>query len=146
MFLPKPDGERLVASTAGYGFVVSDEECAALKRSGKQVLNLDDGAKASIVMLVAGDLIAVVGENRKLLVFPAEELPRMGRGKGVKLQNYKDGGLLDAMTFKSEDGLAWFDTSGRRRDIPDWRDYMGKREGAGRMVPRGFSRTGKFVG
>jgi topoisomerase IV subunit A len=146
MFLPKPDGERLVASTAGYGFVVSDEECAALKRSGKQVLNLDDGAKASVVAQINGDLVAVVGENRKLLVFAAEELPRMGRGKGVKLQNYKDGGMLDAMTFKSADGLAWFDTSGRRRDIPEWRDYIGKRAGAGRMVPRGFSRTGKFVG
>jgi topoisomerase IV subunit A len=146
MFLPKPDGERLVASTAGYGFVVSDEECAALKRSGKQVLNLDEGAKASVVAAIQGDLVAVVGENRKLLVFAATELPRMGRGKGVKLQNYKDGGMLDAMTFKSEEGLAWFDTSGRRRDISDWRDYMGKRAGAGRMVPRGFSRTGKFVG
>jgi topoisomerase IV subunit A len=146
MFLPKPDGERLVASSAGYGFIVSDDECAALKRSGKQVLNLDDGAKATVVALVDGDLVAVVGENRKLLVFAASEMPRMGRGKGVKLQNYKDGGMLDAMTFKSADGLAWFDTSGRRRDIQEWRDYMGKRAGAGRMVPRGFSRSGRFIG
>ena len=146
MFLPNVDGEHMIASTAGYGFIVSDEECAALKRSGKQVLNLDGGAKASIVAAISGDQVAVVGENRKLLVFATSELPRMSRGKGVKLQNYKDGGMLDAMTFKSEDGLAWFDTSGRRRDISDWRDYIGKRASVGRMVPRGFSRTGKFVG
>jgi len=146
MFLPKPDGERLIAASSGYGFVVSDEECAAMRRSGKQVLNLDDGAKTAVVAPIQGDMVAVVGENRKLVVFKTEELPRMGRGKGVKLQAYKDGGLLDALTFKAEEGLAWYDTSGRRRDVPDWKDYVAKRAAAGRMVPRGFSRSGKFVG
>jgi topoisomerase-4 subunit A len=146
MFLPKPDGERLIAASSGYGFVVSDEECAAMRRSGKQVLNLDDGAKTAVVAPIQGEMVAVVGENRKLVVFKTEELPRMGRGKGVKLQAYKDGGLLDALTFKAEEGLAWYDTSGRRRDVPDWKDYIAKRAAAGRMVPRGFSRSGKFVG
>ncbi|GIU65877.1 DNA topoisomerase IV subunit A [Candidatus Phycosocius spiralis] len=146
MFVPQPEGERLVAASSGYGFVVSDEECAAMRRSGKQVLNLDGRAKTAVVLPIEGDMLAVVGENRKLLVFNSDELPRMGRGKGVKLQSYKDGGLLDALTFHSADGLAWFDTSGRRHDVPDWRDYVAKRAAAGRMVPRGFSKTGKFNG
>jgi topoisomerase-4 subunit A len=146
MFLPSPSGERLVVSTSGYGFVVSDDECVALKRSGKQILNLDDGTKVAVITQVAGDLVAIVGENRKLLVFAAGELPRMSRGKGVKLQSYKDGGMLDAMTFQSADGLAWFDTSGRRQLVAEWRDYIAKRAGVGRMVPRGFSRSGRFVG
>ena len=146
MFVPQPEGERLVVASSGYGFVVSDEECAAMRRSGKQVLNLDGRAKTAVVAPLDGDMLAVVGENRKLLVFKSDELPRMGRGKGVKLQAYKDGGLLDALAFNSADGLAWFDTSGRRRDVPDWRDYVAKRAAAGRMVPRGFSKTGKFRG
>jgi topoisomerase-4 subunit A len=146
MFVPQPEGERLVVASSGYGFVVSDEECAAMRRSGKQVLNLDGRARTAVVVPMLGDMLAVVGENRKLLVFKSDELPRMGRGKGVKLQAYKDGGLLDALAFNSADGLAWFDTSGRRRDVPDWRDYVAKRAAAGRMVPRGFSKTGKFIG
>lgn len=146
MFVPRPGVERLVASDAGYGFAVSEEECAALKRSGKQVLNLDGGQKALVCIAIGGDHIAVVGENRKLLTFPAVELPRMGRGKGVKLQSYKDGRLLDVTTFNAAEGLFWTDTSGRRRDLAEWRDYLARRAGAGRMAPKGFSRSGKFGG
>jgi topoisomerase IV subunit A len=146
MFVPRESGERVIASSAGYGFIVPEMECAALKRGGKQVLNPDDGASLTICLPLAGDRVAVVGENRKLLVFETAELPRMARGKGVKLQSYKDGGLLDLVTFAAADGLAWTDSSGRRRDVPDWKDYQGKRASAGRMVPKGFSRTGRFTG
>jgi topoisomerase-4 subunit A len=144
LFVPRPGAERLVASSGGYGFVVAEEECAAMKRSGKQVLNLDDGQRAIACATMSGDHVATVGENRKLLAFPAEELPRMGRGKGVKLQGYKDGGLLDVIAFNAADGLFWTDTSGRRRDIAEWREYLGRRGGAGRMAPKGFSRSGRF--
>jgi topoisomerase IV subunit A len=93
-----------------------------------------------------GDHVAVVGENRKLLAFPAEELPEMGRGKGVRLQLYKDGTLLDATSFNAAEGLVWIDAGARRRTLAEWRDWLGKRAGAGRMVPKGFPRTGKFSG
>ena len=93
---------------------------------------------------VSGDQIAIIGENRKLLIFPLAELPEMPRGKGVKLQNYRDGGLLDVVTFAGEAGLATVDASGRTREWPEWRDWLAKRAGAGRMVPRGWPRSGRF--
>jgi topoisomerase-4 subunit A len=88
----------------------------------------------------------VIGENRKILVFPLAELPEMPRGKGVKLQTYKDGGLADIITFAAADGLSWIDGAGRTRAVPEWRDLVGKRAGAGLMAPRGFARSGKFRG
>lgn len=146
MFVARDGVERLVASSAGYGFVVAEEEFVATKRGGRQVLNPDEGARLLICQPLKGELVAAVGENRKLLVFDAAELPRMARGKGVKLQAYKDGGLLDLTSFKADEGLSWTDSSGRRREVPDWREYVGKRASAGRMVPKGFSKTGRFQG
>ena len=91
-------------------------------------------------------MVATIGKNRKLLIFPLAELPEMPRGKGVKLQAYKDGGLADAIVFAKADGLSWIDSSGRVRTVPDWKDWIGKRAQAGLMAPKGFSRSGKFRG
>ena len=145
LFTLAPGAKRLLASTDGYGFVVAEDELIATKRAGKQVLNVAEG-EALVCARIAGDQVAVIGENRKILVFPLAELPEMPRGKGVKLQTYKDGGLADAITFAAADGLAWVDASGRNRVIAEWRDYIGKRAAAGLMAPRGFARSGKFRG
>ena len=96
------------------------------------------------VIEIKGDKIATIGENRKILVFDVEDLPVMARGKGVRLQKYKDGGLSDVTTFNAEDGLTFLDTSARRKDVPDWNLLEGKRAQAGRMAPRGFSRKSSF--
>ena len=93
---------------------------------------------------INGDYIAVVGENRKVLIFPISELPEMARGKGVRLQKYKDGGLSDLTTFNLSDGLTWLDPAGRTRTESNLADWMAKRASAGRMAPRGFPRDNKF--
>ena len=108
------------------------------------VLTLREGGRARVARFVAGDHVAVVGENRKLLVFPLSELPEMARGKGVRLQKYKDGGLSDATTFALADGLRWRDPAGRTRTEADLGEWMGARAGTGRMAPRGFPRDNRF--
>ena len=96
-------------------------------------------------MKVNGDHVAVVGENRKVLIFALDELPEMARGKGVRLQKYKDGGLSDATTFTLADGLSWKDPAGRTRTETDLTDWLAKRAAAGRMAPRGFPRDNRFT-
>jgi topoisomerase IV subunit A len=135
----------LLASSDGDGFVVPSEELVAQTRAGKQVLNLRDGARTQVCRVVAGDHVAVVGENRKLLVFALEELPEMSRGKGVRLQKYKDGGLVDAITFNLAAGLTWKDPAGRTRTEPNLEEWLAKRATAGRMAPRGFPRDNHFT-
>ncbi|HYC69019.1 DNA topoisomerase IV subunit A [Brevundimonas sp.] len=130
----QPGGKLLVASKAGYGFIAPEDELLAQKRGGKQVLN---GEMAAAIR-VTGDHVATVGENIKALIFPLAELPEMGRGKGVKLQSYKQGGLADVTVFDSAHGPEWTDGGGRRRQWPDWKDWLGKRAGAGRQGPRGL--------
>ena len=138
-------GEKLlVASTAGDGFVVPSEEVLAQTRAGKQVLTVRDGVKTALCRRVAGDTVAVVGDNRKLLVFPLAELPEMAKGKGVRLQKYKDGGLSDATTFTLAEGLTWKDPAGRTRTEADLAEWAGPRAGAGKMAPRGFPRDNRF--
>jgi topoisomerase-4 subunit A len=141
-------GERkmLVASRAGRGFVVAEDECLATTRKGKQVLNVDPPDEARAVTVVDGELVATIGENRKLLVFPLEQVPEMTRGRGVRLQRYKDGGLSDAKTFKAEIGLTWLDAADRTftltlKELADWR---GNRADAGRLAPKGFPRSNAF--
>jgi topoisomerase-4 subunit A len=141
----QPGRKLLVASSAGDGFVVSEEDVVAQTRSGKQVLNVRGDTRAKICKPVAGDTVAVVGENRKVLVFPLEELPEMGRGKGVRLQKYKDGGLSDATTFTLAAGLSWLDPAGRTRTETELSEWAGKRASAGRMAPRGFPRDNTFT-
>ncbi|MBY6092006.1 DNA topoisomerase IV subunit A [Maritimibacter alkaliphilus] len=144
MFAHVPGRRLLVASTAGDGFVVPEEDVIAQTRSGKQVLNVKDKVRALLCKPVSGDTVACVGENRKVLVFPVAELPEMGRGKGVRLQAYRDGGLSDATTFTLADGLSWHDPAGRTRTETDLAEWAGKRASSGRMAPRGFPRDNKF--
>ncbi len=145
LFVHDPQRQLLVASSAGYGFRVKEADIIAAKRSGKQVLNVKGKVEALRCIAVVGEKIATIGENRKLLIYGVDELPVLGRGKGVRLQNFKDGGLKDITTFKAEDGLVFVDASGRRIGVHDWEIHQGKRAQAGRMAPRGFSRAGVFA-
>ncbi|HPG23256.1 MAG TPA: DNA gyrase C-terminal beta-propeller domain-containing protein, partial [Amaricoccus sp.] len=146
LFAHVPGGRLLVASEAGDGFVLPEDEAVAQTRAGKQVLNLKEGVRAVVCRPVSGDHVAVVGNNRKLLVFPRADLPEMGRGKGVRLQRYKDrdGALTDAITFDLRDGLSWKDPAGRTRTVTDLADWTGARASAGRMAPRGFPQSNRF--
>jgi topoisomerase-4 subunit A len=144
LFVHVPGGRLLVASAAGDGFVLPEDEAVAQTRAGRQILNLREGARARVCRPLAGDHVAVIGENRKMLVFPAAELPEMGRGKGVRLQRYKDGGLADATSFDLADGLTWKDPAGRTRTVTDLAEWTGARASAGRMAPRGFPRENRF--
>ena len=144
LFVHRPGERLMVASSAGDGFVIPENDVIAQTRSGRQVLNVKDSVKAVLCKQVSGDHVAVVGQNRKLLVFPLDELPEMTRGKGVRLQKYKDGGLSDAITFALEFGLSWKDPAGRTRTETDLSEYLGKRAGSGRMAPRGFPRDNRF--
>ncbi|WP_234853869.1 DNA topoisomerase IV subunit A [Paracoccus everestensis] len=145
---PWREGERyLVASKAGDGFIVGAGDILAQTKSGKQVLNGD----ALLCRPVGGDHVAVVGTNRKMLVFPVSELPEMSRGKGVRLQKYRSGGglvaddsLSDAAFITLADGLRWQESGGRTRTEPDLTAWLGKRASAGSMAPRGFPRDNKF--
>ena len=144
LLIHKPGRKLLVASSAGDGFVVPEDEIVAQTRGGKQVLNLRAPARAQICRPITGDHVACVGENRKLLVFSLDELPELARGKGVRMQKYKDGGLSDAITFRLADGLTWHDPAGRTRTVSDLAEWTGKRAGSGRMAPRGFPRDNRF--
>jgi topoisomerase-4 subunit A len=141
-------GERkfIVASHQGRGFVVPEDEVLGTTRKGKQVLNVKAPDEARAVTVVEGEQVAVIGENRKMLIFPLEQLPEMARGSGVRLQRYKDGGLSDVKTFKGAEGLTWTDGAGRAfsltlKELSDWR---GNRADAGRLAPKGFPRSNRF--
>jgi topoisomerase-4 subunit A len=139
----KPGEKFLVASTAGKGFVVEADQVLASTKNGKQILNLTDKAQALLVRVVEGDSVAVIGENRKLLVFPLSEIPEMRRGQGVALQKYKDSNLADAKVFKKKEGLSW--KSGERvRTEPDVSPWFGHRGTPGRLPPTGFPRSNLF--
>ncbi|MFP4275142.1 MAG: DNA gyrase subunit A, partial [Paracoccaceae bacterium] len=145
LFIHRPGRKLLVASSAGDGFIVPEDEVVAQTRAGKQVLNVKGEVRARVCRPVRGDSVAVVGENRKVLVFGPDELPEMTRGKGVRLQKYKDGGLSDATTFTRAEGLSWHDPAGRTRTETDLAEWAGKRASAGRMAPRGFPRDNRFT-
>ncbi|MEM9901729.1 MAG: DNA topoisomerase IV subunit A [Pseudomonadota bacterium] len=145
LFSYREGAKLLVASSAGDGFIVPAAEVLAQTRAGKQVLNVRAPVVARICRAVAGDTVAVVGQNRKVLVFPLDELPEMGRGKGVRLQKYKDGGLSDATTFVRASGLTWRDPAGRTRTEGELAEWEGKRASSGRMAPRGFPRDNRFT-
>ena len=143
ILIHKPGMRILVESSEGNGFVVPEDDIVAQTRAGRQVLNVGSGT-ARVCRRVNGDSVAIVGENRKVLVFSLDELPEMGRGKGVRLQKYKDGGMSDATTFQIADGLSWLDPAGRTRTETELGEWVGKRATAGRMAPRGFPRDNKF--
>ena len=141
----RPGRKLLVAASDGRGFVVPEDELVAQTKNGKQVLNLGEGAEAQVLRPLPeeADHLAVIGENRKLLVFPLAELPEMTRGRGVTLQKFRDGGLKDAKAFRLEDGLEVRLGPERSRTF-DLRDFLGKRAQAGRLPPSGFPKHGRF--
>ncbi|MEM8797830.1 MAG: DNA topoisomerase IV subunit A [Pseudomonadota bacterium] len=148
VFVHQPDRMLLVASAEGRGFRVNEKDIVATTRKGRQVLNVKGKDEAYLCVPATGDHIAVVGKNRKLLVFAAEQCPEMGRGQGVRLQKYKDGGLSDVKVFTESDGLSWMDSAGRRyeRSLLDLKEWHGERGQAGRLPPTGFPKTNRFGG
>jgi len=136
----------LVASRAGNGFVVAEDECLANTRKGKQVLNLKAPDKAAAIAEVKGELAAAIGENRKMVIFTLDQVPEMTRGRGVRLQRYKEKGLSDVTTFKADEGMSWTDAAGRSFNVPikEMKDWRGNRADAGRIAPKGFPKTNKF--
>jgi topoisomerase-4 subunit A len=146
LFVNKGGRKLLVARRDGQGFVVNEDDCVGNMRKGKQVLNVSPPNEARAVTEVKGDTVAVIGENRKLLVFGLDQVPEMARGRGVRLQRYKDGGLSDIVTFAAGEGLTWRDSAGREfsatmKELADWR---GNRADAGRLPPKGFPKNNSF--
>jgi topoisomerase-4 subunit A len=138
-------GRRIVvASTGGQGFVVEEDTVVAQTKGGKQVLNVQGGIKAQVCTPAEGDSLAVVGDNRKIVIFPLADLPVMTRGRGVLLQRYRDGGLSDAIAFDAADGLT-FHSGARVHTIDVLTPWLGKRGNAGRLAPRGFPRDNRFT-
>ncbi len=136
----------LVASEQGRGFIVAEDECLANTRKGKQVLNVKEKDGARAITTVDGELLATIGENRKMVIFALNQVPEMARGSGVRLQRYKDGGLSDVTTFIGKDGLSWLDAAGRTftmtlKELTEWR---GNRSDAGRIAPKGFPKSNSF--
>jgi len=147
-FVHNPERKLLLVSHEGNGFVVPEAEVIANTRKGKQVMNVRAPDEAQLCVTLAGDHLAIVGDNRKMLIFPLAEIPEMTRGKGVRLQKYKDGGTLDAKTFTLAEGLSWQDSADRTfvRPQAELAEWIGARAAAGRLVPKGFPRTGRFGG
>ena len=143
MFVHREGLRYLVAASDGKGFLVKGEELLAEKRTGKQVLNVDPPTEAAVCVPAEGDSIAVIGDNRKLLLFPLDQVPEMTRGRGVQLQSYRDGGLADAKVFTRKEGLSWV-LGERTRVETDLRAWVGNRAGAGKAPPNGFPRSNRF--
>ncbi|MGV0875854.1 DNA topoisomerase IV subunit A [Martelella sp. FLE1502] len=147
-FVHEAGRKQLIASTAGNGFIIEEDQMVANTRKGKQVMNVSAKDEVKLLTPASGDHIAVIGENRKLIVFPMSQVAEMARGKGVRLQRYKDGGLSDAKCFAIADGLSWTDSAGRThmRTADELLEWRGDRAMAGRIAPKGFPRNGKFKG
>ncbi|MEJ0013077.1 MAG: DNA topoisomerase IV subunit A [Bauldia sp.] len=146
VFVHDPARKLLVVSTDGRGFIVPEAEVIGTTRKGKQVMSVSAPDEMRIAVPAAGDTVAMLGDNRKLIIFPLDQVPEMTRGKGVRLQKYKDGGAADARVFNKSDGLTWQDSSGREfnRPMSELKDWVGTRAQAGRLPPQGFPRHGKF--
>ena len=134
----------LVTSNIGDGFIIKHEDMLAQTRSGKKIINLKTGIIANCLKNIKGDSIATIGTNRKLLIFKINELPELNKGKGVRLQKYKNAYLSDITSFDSEIGLVWFDKSGRKNVLSNFEDWVGKRAQSGKIAPKGFPRNNKF--
>ncbi|MGH6815590.1 MAG: DNA topoisomerase IV subunit A [Hyphomicrobiaceae bacterium] len=146
LFVYTPGRKLLVASTAGYGFIVPEDEVVASTRKGKQVLNVGEPEEARVCIPAAGDYVAAIGENRKMLVFPLAAVNEMTRGRGVILQRYSQGKLSDVRVFKKAEGLTWLDAAGRTFTMawPDLKEWSASRAQAGRVAPKGFPRSNRF--
>jgi len=143
MFVHVPGRKLLLAATSGHGFITSEDDAIAMTKNGKRVMNVKPGIEAAVARPVEGDHVAVVGENRKLLIFALSEVPEMARGQGVYLQRYKDGDLLDAIAFVWKEGL--IDENNRNFPASELKEWKGERAQAGRIVPRGWAKSGKFA-
>jgi topoisomerase-4 subunit A len=141
-----PGAKMLVASSDGRGFVAPQDEMIGGTRKGKALLGVEKPATAAVIVPAEGDHVAVIGENRRLLVFPLAQVPEMARGKGVRLQKYRDGGVSDAKVFWLKDGLTWKDSAGRVFTVgkAELREWIGNRADAGRLPPRGFPKNNQF--
>jgi topoisomerase IV subunit A len=145
LFVNKGGRKFLVANSDGQGFVVKEEDCVSNTRKGKQVLNVEMPNEARAIASVTGDMVAVIGTNHKMVLFPIEQVPEMARGRGVRLQKYTSASLSDVTTFDSKEGLAWKDSAGRdqsvtMKELSDWR---GNRADAGRLA-HGLPKSNKF--
>jgi topoisomerase-4 subunit A len=145
LFVWRTGVRYLVASNTGRGFVVPADDVLAEKRTGKQVIHLRPGEEAALCIVADGDHVAVIGTNRKLLVFPLAEVPELARGAGVMLQKYREGELADARVFRLADGLSWKLGEKTRTEMA-LKDWLGERGQVGRLPPNGFPRSGKFGG
>jgi topoisomerase-4 subunit A len=146
LFVHEPGRKLLVASTVGNGFVVPEDEVIASTRKGKQVLNLTEPEEAKVCVPASGDMLATIGENRKLLIFGLDQVNEMTRGKGVILQRFAEGGLADARVFKAKEGLIWQDAAGRVFTLTksEYAEWVGQRAQAGKVAPKGFPRANRF--
>jgi topoisomerase-4 subunit A len=146
VFVHKPGEKMLIAASDGRGFVVAQDAMVANTKKGKMVLTVEAPAKARFIAPVEGDHVAAIGENRKLLCFPVSETAEMTRGKGVRLQRYRDGGLSDLKTFALAEGLSWTDPAGRAFNVAGeaLAEWIGHRAEAGRLPPKGFPKSNTF--
>ena len=145
LLVHREDRRLVLASAAGFGFVVREAEVAASTRNGKQVMNVRPPDHARACDIVNGDHLAVAGSNGRLLVYPVEELPELARGKGVRLQKYSRGELSGIRTFALSSGLQWKDPAGRTRTERELDQWIGKRGSTGRRPPRGFPKDNRFT-
>ena len=144
LFLHKPGRKLLIASTVANGFVVREDDLIAMTRKGKQVLNLSEPEEAAVIVPAEGDTLAVVGDNRKMLVLPLEEINEMTRGRGIRLMRLTNAQLADARVYTMAEGLKWQDGAGRTHLFEEAEEWLGARASAGRQVPKGFPRSGRF--
>ena len=142
-FVHQPGRKLLLAANSGHGFLTDEDTAVAMTRSGKRVMNVPAGVEAAVCRAASGDLVAMLGENRKMLIFPLNEVPELARGRGVILQRYKDGKLNDACVFRRVEGLT--DSNGRVFSFAELKEYVGERGHAGRIAPRGFAKSNRFA-
>ncbi len=143
LFVHKPGRKLLIAAKSGNGFIVAEDEVVAQTRKGRQIMTVPGGDKAVACVACEGDSVAVVGSNRKILIFPLSEVNELSRGRGVRLQRYADGRLADVTVFTAETGLQWLEGA-RIRTFTEFAEWQGSRAQAGRLVPKGFPRSGRF--
>ena len=143
MFVFEPKASYLIASKRGYGFIIDENHIIAQTRNGRKIMNVSEGDAAMFCLKVTGDMVAIVGDNRKLLVFKSEEIPTLARGRGMGLQKYKDGGLSDIQFFNEADGFS-FNRSGGVSTEKELLTWLGHRAQVGKLVPFGFPKNNKF--
>jgi len=144
MFVFEPKAQYLIASNSGRGFLVDENHIMAQTRNGRKIMNLENGEYAKFCKKMSGDMVAVIGDNRKLLVFKSEEVPTMARGRGVTLQKYKDGGLSDIQIFNEADGFTYTRAGGTKTET-DLLAWLGHRAQVGKLAPFGFPKSNKFL-